>query len=176
MTEEQLIKGCKNNDALAQRKLFDLYAKKMMGICLRYAKSREDAEDVLQEGFVRVFKKIGSFKKEGSFEGWMRRVFVNISIEAYRRDKSTLHDSIETDGLDIAIPAGIIEQLSVQDILEAIKTLPTGYQTVFNLYAIEGYGHKEIAEQLGISEGTSKSQYHGAKKHLQKMIQKEVVK
>ena len=142
MNEKELIEACKNNDVRAQKLLYETFARKMMSVCLRYADNREMAEDFLQDGFIKVFSSIRSYSYEGSFEGWMRRIFVNTALE----------------------------KISADELMELIAQLPPGFRTVFNMFAIEGYSHREIAETLNINESTSRSQYTRAKRLLQKWI------
>lgn len=172
MTEAQLILGCRQNDVLAQKELYNCYAPKMMGVCARYFANRHLAKDVLQEGMLKVFKNISQYNGKGSFEGWIRRVVVNTALAELR--KSSIHFEI-TDGIEIESnwQNNALQNLKVQDLLKMIHSLPGGFRVVFNLYAIEGYSHKEIAIQLGISEGTSKSQLSRARRQLQEMIKKE---
>lgn len=167
-----MIAGCKAKKASAQKALYDKYARKMMGICMRYAAVREVAEDLLQEGFIKIFNSINSYSGEGSFEGWMRRVFVNTSLEYLRRN-DVLRDSvdIEEHGSMIEPDYSAIDRISANELLELIAQLPTGFRTVFNMFAIEGYSHREIGETLGITESTSRSQYTRAKKELQKKLE-----
>ncbi len=171
MKEELLIAGCKANKATAQKALYDKYARKMMGVCMRYAAAREVAEDLLQEGFIKVFSAIGSYSGEGSFEGWMRRVFVNTSLEYLRRN-DVLRESVDIEEYSSMIEPdySAIDHISAGELLELIAQLPTGFRTVFNMFAIEGYSHREIGEALGITESTSRSQYTRAKKELQKKL------
>jgi RNA polymerase sigma-70 factor (ECF subfamily) len=169
MSEEDLIDGCVREDENCQRLLYEKYAAKMFAVSMRYCSSREEAEDVLQEAFIRIYDKIASFRKEGSFEGWIRRVVVNTSLKSkdkkyYQRELGGVED------YDIPVSAGIIEQMSARDIQSLMAKLPEGYRTVFNLYAVEGYSHKEIGQMLGVSEITSRSQYHRAKASLKEMI------
>lgn len=168
MTDEQLLEAILRQDATAQRRLYEKYARKMFGVCLRYARSREEAEDLLQDGFLKVFQKLSSFKCEGSLEGWIRRVIVNTSLDYIRQQKLQWADpeTIEEPGTD----AGVIEKMNAGELLALIQQLPTGFRTVFNLYAIEGYSHREIGEMLQISEGTSKSQYARARVQLMERI------
>jgi len=168
-----LIRGCLQNNAAMQKKLYDKYAAKMYGIALRYAHSQEDAKDILQDGFVKVYKNLNKYKGTGSFEGWMRRIMVNTAIEHYRKKNNTYeiqesHEESITDG-----DLNALDKLAAAEILNMVKALPNGYRTVFNLFAIEGYSHKEIAEMLNISEGTSKSQYARAKALLQEKIRNQ---
>ena len=165
-----LIRGCLQNNAGMQKMLYDKYAAKLFGIALRYAHSQEDAKDILQDGFVKVFKNLSKFKGTGSFEGWMRRIMVNTAIEHYRKKNQTyeIQESHEESITDRDLTA--LDKLAAEEILNMVKALPNGYRTVFNLFAIEGFSHKEIADMLNISEGTSKSQYARAKALLQEKI------
>jgi RNA polymerase sigma-70 factor (ECF subfamily) len=171
MTDEQIVQGCIANNALAQKHLYDKFSRKMMGVCLRYCDNTEEAEDVLQNGFVTVFQKIESYKGTGSLEGWIRKVMVNTALTNIRKNKN-LKLNIELDSVEYMLPSAnhITQSIAAKDLLKIIQTLPTGFKTVFNLYAIEGYSHKEIGDMLGITEGTSKSQYSRAKAYLQKLI------
>ena len=171
MNEIQLINGCKRNEEKSQRALYDLYARKMMAVCMRYVNRREVAEDLLQEGFVKVFTSIDSFNFSGSFEGWIRRIFVNTALE-YLRKNDVLRETVDLEDPRIfAEPDhSAIDRLSAGELMEVIGQLPTGFRTVFNMFAIEGYSHKEIAETLGITESTSRSQFTRAKKLLQKKL------
>jgi RNA polymerase sigma-70 factor (ECF subfamily) len=168
--EHDLIEGCLLGNPIMQKKLYDKFAAKMYGICLRYAANSEDAKDILQDGFVKVFTNLIKFKAAGSFEGWMRRIFVNTAIENYRR-KNQLYAI--TENQEERIPnqeVSALDTLEADDIVRLISELPNGYRTVFNLFAVEGYSHKEIATMMNISEGTSKSQYARAKAWLQEKI------
>ncbi len=171
MNEKKLIEACKNNDASAQKLLYETFARKMMSVCLRYADSREMAEDFLQEGFIKVFSSIQSYNYEGSFEGWMRRVFVNTALESLRKN-DLLRNGIGLDSLDPQQEAdySAVDKISADELMELIAQLPSGFRTVFNMFAVEGYSHKEIAQALNITESTSRSQYTRAKKLLQKWI------
>ena len=170
LEDHDIIKGCIQNNASMQKMLYDKYAAKMYGIALRYAHGQEDAKDILQDGFIKVFQNLSKFKGTGAFEGWLRRIVVNTAIEHYRRKNNTyeIQDAHEESVTDRDISA--IDKMAAADILNMVKALPNGYRTVFNLFAIEGYSHKEIAEMLNISEGTSKSQYARAKGLLQEKI------
>lgn len=169
-SDSDLIEGCIRGDRKMQRELYDRFAAKMYGVCLRYAANADEAEDILQEGFIKVFKKIGSFRGEGSFEGWIRRIFVNTSIEQYRKkiylQPITEHEETTVEGKYLSV----LDSLAEKDIIKLVQKLSPGYRTVFNMYVIEGYTHKQIAEQLGISEGTSKSQLSRAKQILQDLV------
>src|SRR5690242_19138746 len=154
-----------------QKLLYDQFSSKMYGVCLRYAENTEDASDVMQESFIKVYKSLPKFRGEGSFEGWIRRIFINTSIEHFRRkvklynvtevQENTIEDT-ELDALD---------SLETKDILKILNELSPGYKQVFNMHVIEGYSHKEIADVLGITEGTSKSQLARAKGVLKKIIE-----
>ena len=172
MTDEQLIEGCVNGNAKAQRHLYDKYVRKMLGVCLRYAHNEEEANDILQDGFVKVFEKLGSYKGSGSLEGWVRRIFVNTAIDNHRKTK-VLRYNVDIDDVSYQLAAQgyILETLAARDLMKVIDKLPIGYKMVFNMYAIEGYSHKEIAEQLNISVNTSKSQYSRAKTYIRKLLE-----
>lgn len=174
MTDEELVKGCVSKNPAAQKALFEKFSRRMMGVCLRYAGCSEEAEDMLQNGFIRVFEKIKSFRGDGSLEGWVRKIVINESLSWLRKYKNDkMNVDIEDTKHIIQANNHVGENINEKYLLEMIQKLPTGFRTVFNLYAIEGYSHKEIAEMLGISEGTSKSQYSRAKVYLQKMLNSE---
>ncbi|HEX6334843.1 MAG TPA: sigma-70 family RNA polymerase sigma factor [Flavisolibacter sp.] len=168
--ESDLIDGCIRGDRRLQRELYQRFASKMYGVCLRYAGNTEEAEDILQEGFIKVFNKIGSFRKEGSFEGWIRRIFVNTAIEHYRKkiylQPITEYEENTVEGKYLSV----LDSLAEKDIIQLVQQLSPGYRTVFNMYVVEGYTHKQIADALGISEGTSKSQLSRAKQILQDLV------
>ncbi|HRH50959.1 MAG TPA: sigma-70 family RNA polymerase sigma factor [Panacibacter sp.] len=171
MTEVEMINGCIKKDATCQRLLFEVYAGRLMTVCLRYASNREQAEDMLQETFIRVFKYIHQYRFGGSFEGWLKRTAANCALKMLQ--KKTLHFfEIEHD-LQTASPANIsaVTNLSEIELLKLISGLPDGYRIVFNLYAIEGYSHDEIAKLLRIKTATSRSQLAKARKMLQQQIQ-----
>lgn len=172
MNEKKLIEACKNNDAWAQRLLYETFVRKMMSVCLRYADSREMAEDFLQEGFIKVFSSIQSYNYEGSFEGWMRRIFINTALETLRKN-DLLRNSVELDAPEAQqeVDYSAIDKISADELMELIAQLPPGFRTVFNMFAIEGYSHREIAQALNINESTSRSQYTRAKRLLQKWIE-----
>lgn len=153
-----------------QEELYARFAPKMYAVCLRYAGNAEDAQDILQDGFVKIYKNLPKFRGEGSFEGWIRRIFVNTSIEHLRR-KTYLKPIAEKE--ENTIPyneKSVLDNLGEKDILKLVKQLSPGYRTVFNLYVVEGYTHKEIGDMLKISEGTSKSQLARARVILQDMV------
>jgi RNA polymerase sigma-70 factor (ECF subfamily) len=176
MTEELIVEKCKAGDKKAFAFLYNTYAPKMLGVCFRYAKSREEAEDMLQEGFIKLFQKIDTFKGSGSFEGWMRRVIVNTAINYYKTQikyNSTLN--VENSDLTF-VENDHSENSSGSDIpqnklLEMIQQLPEGYKMIFNLYVMDGYTHQEISEILNISINTSKSQLFKARNMLRTKVE-----
>jgi RNA polymerase sigma factor (sigma-70 family) len=168
--ENQLVKALRKADPKAQRQVYDKYSARMLGLCFRYICDEMAAEDVMVEGFLKVFDKIGQFNSEGSFEGWIRRIMVNEALGYLRKQKRILEDSLSEEINNIPDYVNADQNLETEELLAMIETLPTGYRTVFNLYAIEGYTHMEIAEMLGITESTSKSQLHRARALLQKMV------
>ena len=170
MTNSELIVACRTQDRKAQQMLFDRFSPKMMGVCRRYLKTQEDAEDVLIEAFYKVFNNLPQFKAQGSFEGWIRRIVVNECLMFLRR-RHNFNLTVEIDqNLDVKTTLTTQDQLEADDILALLERLPTGYRTVFNLYVLEGYKHREIGEILGISINTSKSQLILAKKKLQQLL------
>lgn len=174
--ESDLISGCISGDRKMQRELYERYSAKMFGVCLRYAGSTEEAEDILQEGFIKVFRKIGSYRGEGSFEGWIRRIFVNTAIEQFRR-KTYMQPITEREENSVeATYLSVLDNLAEKDIIKLVQQLSPGYRTVFNMYVVEGYTHRQVAESLGISEGTSKSQLSRAKIILQDLVKKHIEK
>jgi RNA polymerase sigma factor (sigma-70 family) len=169
-SESDLIKGCIAGDRKFQETLYNIHSRKMYAVCLRYCPDTDDAQDVLQDGFVKVFRNLEKYRGEGSFEGWLRRIFVNTAIEHYRKktNLSSINDMVEASFEDDSWSA--LDKLAEKDILNIVKKLSPGYRSVFNMYVVEGYSHKDIGEILNISEGTSKSQLARAKGILQKMI------
>ncbi|RYY52381.1 MAG: sigma-70 family RNA polymerase sigma factor [Chitinophagaceae bacterium] len=153
-----------------QEELYRRFSPRMYGVCLRYAGNAEEAEDILQEGFIKVYKKLSSFRSEGSFEGWVRRIFVNTAIEHFRRKKYLQPVTEKEESTIEGNYLSVLDDLAERDILELVRQLSPGYRTVFNMYVVEGYTHKEIGEIMGISEGTSKSQLSRAKVILQEMV------
>lgn len=173
----EIIEGCKREEKSAQKQLFNSFYSKMLGICLRYTKDKDRAQEVVQEGFIKIFDKLDEFDFKGSFEGWMRRIMVNASIDAIRKKKRTAFSTdeeflFENNSLyeeDDPLEEMLIK-LKAEEALKAVQNLSPAYQTVFNLYVIENYSHAEIAEILDISEGTSKSNLAKAKQNLRKML------
>ena len=169
-TESDLIQGCIEGNPRMQELLYKQFSPKMYAVCLRYSGNPEDSQDILQEGFIKVYRNIHKFRGEGSFEGWMRRIFVNTAIEHFRKSVNLypVTESQENNMADKDWSA--FDRLAVKDLIKLIQELSPGYRTVFNLYVVEGYTHREVAEMMGISEGTSKSQLARAKAILQNMI------
>lgn len=171
ISETDLIKGCIEGNRQMQEELYKRFSGKMYAVCLRYANNADDAQDLLQEGFIKVYRNLHRFRAEGSFEGWIRRVFVNSSIEHFR--KKALQLSKVSDKEENTIEdtdSSALDQMAEKDIVRLIQELSPGYRTVFNLYVVEGYSHREIGDMLGISEGTSKSQLARARSILQKRV------
>ena len=167
---KKLIEGCLKNERSIQKQLYELMSPTMFSICLRYADSYQTAEDLLQEGFIKVFKYIGNYRGEGSFEGWVKRIFVNTAIEHFRK-QARMYPIVNLESVNHSLQAHSVgDNLELEDLQKLIQKLSPGYRTVFNLYIVEGYSHKEISEKLEISEGTSKSQLARARYLLQKMI------
>jgi RNA polymerase sigma factor (sigma-70 family) len=176
MTEEQMLTGSIRNNAAAQEAFYDRFSPRMLGVCYRFAKSREDAEDMLQEGFIKIFTQLNQYRNEGSLEGWIRRVIVHTCINVLKKNKKF------ADTVDITYAYGfhtnedlVPSLLQAKQIVECIRSLPLGYRTVLNLYAIEGYSHKEIGIMLEIGESTSRSQYTRAKAMLEEILIKQKV-
>ncbi len=170
LTEEELIAGCRKADARAQRELYNRFAGKMFALYRRYVVSRADAEDVLIRAFTRVFERFKQYRGEGSLEGWIRRIVVNEALSFLRQQRTMfLETDIEAARLEPDYRQ-LADRLEEEDLMNLIAQLPPGYRAVFNMYAIEGYSHQEIAEQLGVSENTSKSQLSRARAYLQKML------
>lgn len=169
VTEAELIAACQQAERRGQKLLYERYSPKMLGVCRRYAKTLEDAEDILVEAFFKVLTNIKQYKGSGSFEGWIRRIVVNEALMFLRR-RHNFQMTVDLSQVYTPVRARATEQLAAQDILDLLAQLPTGYRTVFNLYVLEGYKHREIAEMLGISINTSKSQLILAKKRLQSLV------
>lgn len=177
MTEEAILSGCLQNDAGAQRELYTRYSPKMLSVCYRFAHNREDAEDMLQEGFIKVFSQAHTFQNKGSFEGWVRRIIVHTCINHLKKNKKFNEsvDIIYANGVQVR-EESVPSIVQAKQIVECIRLLPLGYRTVLNLYAIEGYSHKEISGMLDVEESTSRSQYTRAKQMLEDiLIQKSII-
>lgn len=166
LQEQILIQQSIQGDRKSQKTLYELYASKMFSVCLRYAKNQMDAEDILQDGFVKLFNNLSKYRGEGSFEGWVRRIFMNTAIEYLRKQRVTTVDSETIEDVIKDKRENPIEKMYQKDLMSITNALSEGYKTVFNLYAIQGFTHKEIAAHLGITESTSKSQFSRAKSLL----------
>ena len=165
---DEILAGCRRGQPGAQRALYQHLAYPLMGVCLRYCPSRAEAEDALQNAFIKIFQNLAQYSGQGPFEAWARRIAVNTAINAYHQRQQRGPHVDYDDVPEIATPDGTpLEQLSADDLLRILQTLPLGYRTVLNLYAVEGYSHAEIGEMLGISEGTSKSQLARARRLLE---------
>ncbi|MEP7255635.1 MAG: sigma-70 family RNA polymerase sigma factor [Ferruginibacter sp.] len=177
MTEELMLSGCIRNNATAQEALYNRFSPRMLGVCYRFAKNREDAEDMLQEGFIKVFTQIHQYRNEGALEGWIRRIVVHTCINILKKNKK-FADSVDIiHATSVHVKEEMIPSImQAKQVVECIRTLPLGYKTVLNLYAIEGYSHKEIASMLDIEESTSRSQYTRAKAMLEEiLIRKKII-
>jgi RNA polymerase sigma-70 factor (ECF subfamily) len=174
MTEEYIIAGCLHNEPSAQRELYNRFSPKMLSVCYRFAQSREDAEDMLQEGFIKVFTQIHTFQNKGAFEGWIRRIVVHTCINFLKKYKK-FSDSVDLDhaGFVHIKEESVPSIMHAKQVIECIRLLPLGYRTVLNLYAIEGYSHREISIMLDIEESTSRSQYTRAKLMLENILVKK---
>ncbi|MDP4963605.1 MAG: RNA polymerase sigma factor [Salibacteraceae bacterium] len=175
--EMQLVEGCKRESRIAQKELFSKLYGRLLSICMRYSDDRDEAEDILQNGFIKVFKSIDNYKGDGSFEGWVKRIIVNTAIDNYRRKKirPVVTDTELTDRMgdqleDELEDESVYEKIPISAVMEAVQKLSPAYKTVFNLYVLEGYNHNEISETLGISVGTSKSNLSKARFNLKKIL------
>jgi RNA polymerase sigma factor (sigma-70 family) len=171
-TEQELIEGCSKGNRSCQHVVYERFSKRMMAVCLRYSKSIQEAEDILQEGFVKVFQHISGFRKQALLETWITRIMVNTALNAHRK-KLYLFPMVDIDDTTVTDYAENFDSLQFDQLLAMIQLLPHGCQLVFNMYAVEGYTHQEIAGLLNITEGTSKSQYARAKELLRKQLQQE---
>lgn len=176
----EIIEGCIRGERNCQQKIYETYYGKMLGVCLRYTKEKENALDILQDGFMKVFSNMKLFENKGSFEGWIRKIMINTAIDYYRKNKKSV---MFADSKYVENNAeGIMEEnneeeflsISTNEIMEAVQQLTPAYKTVFNMYVVDGYTHKEISEQLGINEGTSKSNFSKAKANLKKLLSNKI--
>lgn len=172
LSEQELIDGCRKGDRIFQQALYDRYCRKMMVVCLRYSKATAEAEDILQEGFVKIFQAMKDFRQESKLETWITRIIVNTALNSQRK-KLYLYPMVDVEKIDLPEDDVSVSGMHFTQLLEMIQSLPQGCQIVFNLFAIEGYNHKEIGQMLGISEGTSKSQYARARSLMQIKLLKE---
>jgi len=171
MTEEAILQGCLHNHPVAQRELYNRFSPKMLAVCYRFAHNREDAEDMLQESFIKVFSQIHTFQNKGAFEGWIRRIIVHTCINHLKKNKrfNESVDIINASAIQVR-EESIPSIVQAKQIVDCIRLLPIGYRTVLNLYAIEGYSHKEISGMLDIEESTSRSQYTRARQMLEDIL------
>ncbi|MDX1907545.1 MAG: RNA polymerase sigma factor [Bacteroidia bacterium] len=165
-----LIQACAAQKPQAQRELYQLFAPRLFAVCCRYAASEAEAEDILQESFIKIFQKISSYEESGSLEGWLRRIVVNTAIDHLRRQKQQKNRASEREAVEIPAADDVIADLEAEQLILLIQQLPDGYRMVFNLYAVEGYSHAEIGKQLGITESTSRSQYTRARALLRENL------
>ena len=169
----ELIEACIKGDRVAQKNLYDIFSKKMYVVCLRYTKSQQEAEDVLQESFIKIFKNIKGYRGDSRFSYWVKRIVINTALNSQRK-KLYMYPMVDIEDVkNTSVSNKVLADFSLEELLKLIRELPIGCQTVFNLFAIEGYSHKEIAEMLDVSEGTSKSQFSRARKLLQQKIAEE---
>jgi len=171
INEQQLISGCQNGDRRAQKQLYEAFSGKMMGVCLRYCKDRETARDLLHDGFLKVYSHIIDYEGKGSFEGWIRKIMVNTALEYLRKQndegyKLNIEEAYTLSNGDF----GILEKMQAEELIRIIQKLPDIYRTVFNLFVVEGYTHKEIAEEMRITESSSRVYLTRAKQSLQEML------
>ncbi|HXR83862.1 MAG TPA: sigma-70 family RNA polymerase sigma factor [Hanamia sp.] len=176
MTEEIMLQGCLDNLSIAQEALYNRFSPRMLGVCYRYAHNREDAEDMLQEGFIKVYSQIHQYKGSGALEGWIRKIIVHTCINILKKNKkfSDSVDLIHASSIQIS-DNNIPSLLQAKQVVECIRLLPIGYRTVLNLYAIEGFSHKEISTILEIEESTSRSQYTRARALLEEILIKKKI-
>lgn len=167
-TYEQLIRECLKNNRLAQKELYERLSPRMFSVCIRYVGNRETAKDVLHDGFIVLFSKLDTFKGNGSFEGWVRRIFINTALMHIRKtDVLKYAEELDTPAQDLKVSPTVIESLEASHLMKLVAAMPIGFRTVFNMYAIEGYTHQEIAKELNITEGGSRSQLSRARLWLQ---------
>ncbi|MBK6263558.1 RNA polymerase sigma factor [Marivirga sp. S37H4] len=171
-TTIELIKGCQKGDRKSQYQLYQQFASGMMAVAMRYSKSTQESEDILQEGFIKVFQNIKNFRQDSSLGYWIKRIIINTALN-HQRNKLYLYPMVDVDELKDGLSSVSVENMAVDDLMDLVQKLPTGCQVIFNLYAVEGYQHKEIAKMLSISEGTSKSQYSRARNLLMDLLEKQ---
>jgi RNA polymerase sigma-70 factor (ECF subfamily) len=177
MNESELIAGCLKGSSRHQRALYDQFSGRMMGLCMRYAPSEAEAEDILQEGFVTVFRKLDTYSGTGELGAWIRKVLLNTALMHYRRNKKHRFQ-LDLSDVEYQMQAtdNVMQQISASDLMKMVQRLPAGCRMVFNLYAVEGFNHREIGEEMGISTGTSKSQFSRARYLLKGMIENEAIR
>jgi RNA polymerase sigma-70 factor (ECF subfamily) len=171
--EKELVQGCARGDRASQKALYERYCRKMMVVCQRYSRSTQEAEDTLQEGFIKIFKSIGEFRAESKLETWITRIMINTALNS-QRQKLYLMPMVDVTEISLSEREEVsLSGFHLEELIDMVQTLPDGCRIVFNLFAIEGYGHQEIAKMLDISEGTSKSQYNRAKVLLRAKLERE---
>jgi RNA polymerase sigma-70 factor (ECF subfamily) len=172
---EQIISDCKKNKRKAQVALYNHYAPLLLGVCSRYVHDKSEAQDILQDGFLKIFRNIKEYSGQGHFENWMKRIMINTAITHFHREKKHYyHDELEdVNEVEVVVDVSPQKEFEAKELYEMLKEMPEGYRVIFNLYAVEGYKHKEIAEKLDIEESTSKSQYLRAKKWLIKEMKNQ---
>ncbi len=168
--EPELIRLCIGNDTMAQNELYRRFAGKMTGVCMRYSRNRTDAQDILQDAFIKIFVNLKSFKGNGSFEGWIKRIVINTSLKHYQKNLRFRNETDIENAHEVSFDNQIIENMSATELMQKVQIMPDGYRTIFNLYVVEGYQHNEIGELLGITEGTSKSQLSRARNYLMQLL------
>lgn len=174
MDDFALVEACMKGSPKAQKTLFEKFAPRMFSVCLRYMKDRDKAQDVLQDGMVKVFNNLSNFKNEGVFEAWIRRIIVNCCLDQLRKDSKFINDvSVDDYAYKLDKSDFIVESMIAEELMKLVQSMPSGYRVVFNMYAIEGYSHQEIADHLGVTESTSKSQYLRARAYLRDRLDKD---
>lgn len=171
ITESVLVKACLKGDSRSQEALYKRYSPALYAICMRYAGNEDEAKDMLQDAFIKIFQNLGNFRFEGSFEGWLKRVTTFNCLDHYKKSASKMKMVDIEEVYDVHVEESVSHKIESKQLYQALQKLPAGYRTVFNLFALEGFGHHEIAEMLGVSENTSKSQLFKARKMLQGMLQ-----
>ncbi len=170
---DSILKGCLKNKRKDQKLLYDLYSPVLYGICIRYAKNHQDAQDILQEGFIKIFENLHTYKRKGSFEGWMKRIIINTALKKYKENISHLSVELNENESEYLEQTIYNDNIEIHDLINKVQNLPTQYRIVFNMYAIEGYSHKEIGENLGISETTSRTNYLRARNILREKLEQQ---
>lgn len=167
---EKIIEGCKKNDPVCQEQLYNFFAAELFGLCLRYSRNYAEAQDVMQDGFIKIFLNIRQYQFKGSFEGWMKRIMINTALERYRKTNFLYFLDQNQESADVEVEDDVEANITADELLKMVQELPPQYRTVFNLYVIEGFAHQEISKMLGISEGTSKSNLNRARNILKEKI------
>ena len=177
MTDDELTEGCIREEPAVQKELYEKFARQMMAICMRYARDEDQAKDMVQEGFIKVFQKISTFRREGPLGGWIAKTMVRTALDLLRKEKH-YDNKVDLTNAEYltSTDSTVLASMRVDEIMHLIQRMPVGYRTVFNMFAIEGYSHKEIAAELGVTESTSKSQFSKAKAYLRKLLSTNAVK